>query len=156
MLIMNWGVLTSVFLLGTFKFMFAAIPGAILDIPFWQTYLALIAGGIVSAGFFFFSAGYFMERNRLKRIRTHEEAISQGEQPKPFKKFTRINKLVVRIKRSIGIYGISFYAPLFLTIPIGSIVVAKFYSKRIITFPLMMIGIMMNGAIITLISYIFK
>jgi hypothetical protein len=156
MLIMNWGVLTSVFLLGTFKFMFAAIPGAVLDIPFWQTYLALITGGIVSAGFFFFTAGYFMERNRIKRIRKNEKALNKGKKQKEIKKFTRVNKLVVKIKRSIGIYGISLYAPLFLSIPIGAIVVAKFYNKKFITFPLIMIGIMMNGAIITLISYIFK
>ena len=69
------------------------------------------------------------------------------------KQFTRMNKLIVRVKRNIGWYPISFWVPLFLSIPVGSIIVAKFYGKRIFTFPLIVIGIVLNGLIITTIRY---
>ena len=70
------------------------------------------------------------------------------------KKFTRFNKFIVKLKRRFGIYGIAFYAPLFLSVPLGSIVTAKFYGKEKRTFPLILIGICMNGAITTGLAYI--
>ena len=46
------------------------------------------------------------------------------------KPFTKGNKFIVRLKLKLGIYGISFYAPLFLSVPIGTIITAKFYGKE--------------------------
>ena len=79
-----------------------------------------------------------------------------GLEFKERKNFTRMNKFIVRIKRSLGIYGISFYVPLFLSIPIGSIIVAKFYGKFKKTFPLVILGIAMNATILTTLAYIFN
>ena len=45
--------------------------------------------------------------------------------------FTKKNKLIIKIKRSNnGFILICVLAPLFLSIPIGTIVVAKFYGNR--------------------------
>jgi hypothetical protein len=58
----------------------------------------------------------------------------------PFKrKFTRVNKGLVKMKRGLGIYGVTLVAPLFLSIPIGSIVCAKFFGHDKRTFPLMLL-----------------
>ena len=81
-------------------------------------------------------------------------SIEKGIPFKNKKKFTKINKLIVKIKRSIGIIGISFYAPLLLSIPVGSIIVAKFYGNEKKTFPLIIVGIAVNGLITTGIAYL--
>ena len=68
------------------------------------------------------------------------------------KVFTRTNKFIVRMK-GLGIIAICFYAPLFLSMPIGSIISAKFFGKDNRTFPLIVLGIGINGLITTGIAY---
>jgi hypothetical protein len=153
---MNWAVLSSVFFLASFKFMFSAIPGAVADVPYMHTYIAMVSGGVVSSGFFYFLSELFIKISHKKKVQKREEMIQKGLVPKEKKKFTRVNKLVVRLKRTIGMYGIAFWAPFFLSIPIGSIITAKFYGKKLITFPLMVIGILLNAIVVVYLSYIFN
>lgn len=152
---MNWGVLSSIFLLSTVKFMYAAIPGATFDLPFWQTYLANIGGGLLGATVFYFGAEFFIIRSHKKRKAQKEAALAAGKEYKEKRKFTRTNRFVVKLKRTLGIVGLSFYAPYLLSIPIGSIIVAKFYGKKKITFPLIALGILINGVLSSGIPYLF-
>jgi hypothetical protein len=69
------------------------------------------------------------------------------------KKFTRMNKFIVRIKHRLGIVGLSFFAPFFLGIPLGTIIAAKFFGHQKKTFPLILVGILFNGAVTTSIRY---
>ena len=91
-----------------------------------------------------------MRRAQLKRMNAILEAKKKGVEYKPKKKFTKMNKLIVWIKRNIGIYGVTLLAPLFLSIPIGSIICAKFYGKRKRTFILMMFFTAMYSALMCL------
>ena len=141
---MNWGIVITGFGLGTFKFLFAhwAVYGtaraANYDISILEIYIPVTAGAWVAMSVFYFMSGILMRRARAKRKKKIEEAIKSGVpfQGKPI--FTRFNKAVVWIKRNIGIYGITLLAPLFLSIPLGSIVCAKFYGRKRRTFPLML------------------
>lgn len=152
---MNWGALIGIFFLATVKFMFSAIPGSIANIPAWQTYIACTLGGTISAAFFYFSAELFIKYSHRRRVKKVLAAEAKGiVLPHP-KKFTRMNKFIIRIKHVFGIYGISLWAPFFLSVPIGSIITAKFYGKKKITFFLIALGMFINGAIITALSYLF-
>ena len=66
-----------------------------------------------------------------------------------------MNRFIVKLKSKLGIIGISFWAPFFLSIPIGAIVVAKFYGKEKKTYPLMCLGTLINGLATTSIVYLF-
>jgi hypothetical protein len=56
-----------------------------------------------------------------------------------------------------GKIGICFFAPLFLSIPLGSIISAKFYGKDNNTFLFIFVGLLLNGALTTFLAYvIFK
>ena len=66
-----------------------------------------------------------------------------------------MNKGIISMKRSIGIIGIAFWAPFFLSIPLGSIITAKFYGHKKNTFLLIIAGIFLNGLITTGITYLF-
>jgi len=142
---MKWGLLFSIFSLSTFKFMFAPFGGPGLKLTFWETYIACVSGAIFSAIIFYYSAEYFLNRARRKRAALIEKSLLTGEKLEIKKTFTRMNKFIVRIKRKL--------APFFLSIPVGSIVTAKFYGKRRKTFPLIVVGICLNALVTTILSY---
>ena len=152
---MDIGKYIAFFLVSTIKFMFAPFGGPASRLTFIETYLSCVSGAIVSAAFFYFLSEFFLKRSHAKRIKLHKEATAKGIVLPVKKKFTRFNKFIIRTKRSLGIYGISMYAPFFFSVPLGSIVAAKFYGTDKRTFPLIIFGMFFNGAITTGIAYFF-
>lgn len=151
---MNWGFLTTVFLLSTVKFMFAPFTGSGLGLPFWETYIASVAGGTFGAAFFYYSSELLIKYSHKKRVAKNEALEKQGL-PIPYKKkFTKMNRFIIRIKRSLGIYGVCFWAPFFLSVPVGTIIVAKFYGKLKKTFPLIVLGMGINAMIMCALAYL--
>ena len=151
---MNWGVI-SLFGMSTVKFSFAPFGGKIAGLTFIETYVSCCSGAILSAAIFYFSANYFINRSIKKKAKIRQDLLDQGLPIPAPKHFTRINKGVIKMKRSIGIIGIAFWAPFFLSIPLGSIITAKFYGYNKNTFLLIMLGIFLNGLITTGITYLF-
>ena len=151
---MNWGLLSTVFLLATVKFMFAPSTGCGLGLPFWETYLTAAAGGTFGAAIFYYSSELLLKYSHKKKLGKREEMEKNGIPFIPKKKFTKTNRFIIRLKRTLGIYGICFWAPFFLSVPIGSIIVAKFYGHLKKTFPLIVIGMFLNALIMTSLSYL--
>ncbi|MBI2259769.1 MAG: hypothetical protein HYU67_12845 [Flavobacteriia bacterium] len=145
----------SFFLLSTIKFLFTPFAGPAAGLNFWETYFSCVLGGLFSAFFFFYFSSFFMKRYQEKKRNKIEQALKEGKTLIPKKTFTKTNKLIVRLKRKFGIVGISFYAPLFLSVPIGSIITAKFFRHDKRTFPLVILGMFKNGLITTGITYLF-
>lgn len=136
--------------------MFAAIPGSVAGLPILHTYLSTVAGGIFGAAVFFFMAEFFMIAQHNKTKRKRQAAVQNGLVFKEKKKFTKMNRFIVKIKMKLGIYGVCFWAPFFLSVPIGSIVAAKFYGKSHRAFPLICLGMAINGCVTTGIAYLFN
>lgn len=134
------------------KFLFAPFGGPLAKLTFIETYLSCIAGAIVCAVIFYFSAEFFMIRAHKKRKLLIQQAKEKQIELKRKKAFTKTNKLIVKMKR-LGIVGICFYAPFFLSVPVGSIISAKFFGKDKRTFPLIVLGIGINGLITTGLAY---
>ncbi|MFT5820781.1 MAG: hypothetical protein ACI8ZM_002029 [Crocinitomix sp.] len=155
---MNWAIVSMGFGLGTIKFLFAhwsvywAFGYGGFD-TIIEIFIAATAGAWFGMGICFFSSGFLMKRAAIKREKAIQTALEKGTEPKKKKIFTRTNKLIVWIKRSIGIYGVTLLAPLFLSIPIGSIICAKFYGDQKKTFPLMLIFTASYSALMCLIIY---
>lgn len=158
----NWGLILTGFGLGTFKFLFAQwgtyglYHNTVSSDPEFgliQVFVGVMAGAWTSMSLFYFFSGWLMKRAAYKRRKARESALEQGLEVEEKRKFTRMNKFIVWVKRNIGIYGVTLLAPLFLSIPIGSIVCAKFYGKKRRTFPLMMIFTASYSAIICLWIY---
>ena len=150
---MDFGLYTTFFLLSTIKFLFTPFGGPLAGLSFIETYISCVGGAIFSAAVFYYASEFFMKRAKLKRKRLEEEARVNGTELKKRKTFTKTNKFIVRITRRFGIYGISLFAPLFLSVPIGSIITAKFYGKEKRTFFLVVAGMFMNGFITTGLAY---
>jgi hypothetical protein len=88
-----------------------------------------------------------------KRILKNEQLLEKGLPIPLRKKFTRTNRLILQLKRKLGIIGICFWAPFFLSVPVGSIIAAKFYGSHKMTYPLIVIGMFLNALITTILAY---
>lgn len=151
---MKWAAYSALFGLATFKFMFAAFPGPALNISFLETYLSVVLGGTFSSAVFYFASDFFMIKANQRRKRKIEQLLSEGKEI-PFKrKFTRTNKFIIYCKQKFGMYVICFWAPFFLSVPLGSIIVAKFYGKLRYTFLYIFVGMMINTSITTFLAYV--
>ena len=150
---MNFGLYITFFLLSTIKFLFTPFGGPAAKLSFFETYFSCLAGAIFSAAVFYFASEYFMKSAHAKKIRLRKEALEKGIELPYKKKFTKTNKFIVRLKHRLGIYGISIFAPLFLSVPIGTIITAKFYGKEKKTFPLIVLGMCLNGLVTTGLAY---
>lgn len=145
--------------LGTVKFMFAAAlmmasaQKIEVDLSYWEVVVTTFLGAWMSFNIFYFSAGFFMERARLKKL----EKIKNGT-IKIKKQFSRTNKGVVKLKLSpFGYFGLVVVGPMVLSIPIGSIIIAKFYRRLKLTYWLETISLFFWANLFTILNfYIFK
>ncbi len=151
---MKYSIYFGLLALSTIKFLFAPFGGPALKLNYFETYFSCIIGALISSTFFFFLADFFMKRSVNKKREAHLKAEKEGVPLVKKKIFTKMNKSLIRIKHKLGIFGVSFLAPLFLSIPVGTIIVAKFYGKNKFTYPIIILGIILNGLITTGISYL--
>ena len=154
---MNWGLISLGFGMGTFKFLFShwiAYSAGSADITtIIQIFISTTAGAWFSMSIFYFLSGYLMKRATDKRKEAERIAKEKGIPIKKKKNFTRMNKFIVWIKMNVGIFGVTFLAPLFLSIPIGSIICAKFFGDQKKTFPLMLMNTSIYSALMCLWIY---
>lgn len=147
------------FVLGTFKYLFAqwlmvdwyyrVLEST--DYSFLDVFLPSYIGAVVTMSIFYWGSEYFIKRSAKKKTKARQKAELEGEIYVPKKNFTFVNKLLVKIRKTLGIYGLTFLAPLFLSIPGGSVVCAKFFGDQKKTFPLMLIFTAVYGAGMTII-----
>jgi hypothetical protein len=150
---MNWNAITSVFFIATVKFLFSPITGLATKLSYFETLVAAISGATISSLLFYFGAELLMAASRKKKLKKENDAIQKGIPLKQKKKFTRGNKMIIKLKRSFGKIGVCFVAPSLLSIPIGTIIVAKFYGKEKDTYLWVFIGIVLSGLITTSLAY---
>ena len=130
------------------KFMFAPSAGFALNLSFWEVFLSTASGGFIGFLFFFNMSNYFMERALRKRL----QKLTQPNVKRP-KSFTRINKMIVKIKQSkFGYWALILLAPSFISIPIGSILIAKFYNERQYTSIRMLFSVLLCAFLYTYFS----
>ena len=154
---MNWTAIYSVFAVATIKFLFSPFAGIPLGLNFISTYFAAVSGATISSLIFYFGSEIIIINSRKKRIQKENEAIAKGIPLKPKKIFTWGNKITIKLKKKLGKFGICLIAPSLLSIPLGTIIVAKFYGKDKDTFLWIFIGILLSALITTSIAYfIFK
>lgn len=123
---MTWDAIGSGFLMGMFKFLFASayLEGFYSHLSFLEVFIITFSGAFVCFNIFYWSAEFFMKLAKKRKLR----AIKSGKLRKS-KSFTKLNKIIVNIKLSkSGFYILCTLGLLFMSIPIGAIVIAKFYG----------------------------
>jgi uncharacterized membrane protein len=122
----SWWEIISVFLLSTVKFVFGAVPMALgLGFSFFEAVTVTSLGGIVGCTLFVLMSEKIVARLKKRREqRCREGKVHTG------KKFTKKNKLIVRVKRRFGLIGIAFLTPLLLSIPIGCFLSVRYFKIK--------------------------
>lgn len=148
----NFSLYLFIFILGTFKYMFSAVPGVVAGVPFFNNFITLTIGGLVSFNFFYFMYSKLI-KNALKKKKIKIEAGTYV----PKKVFTKKNKIITIVKRSkLGFWAITIIGPMVLSIPLGAIIIAKFYRHRKLAYWNTTFSIILFGAIFTFITELFK
>lgn len=141
-------------LFSTWKFMFTPIAGPAAGLNYFETLFSCLIGGYLSVSFFYFSSNYFMNLHQQRKAKKMLKAIKKGKKIKLTKQFSRTNKTIVLIKHRLGKWTICWLVPLFLSLPLGAIIVAKFYRHQKNTFLLILLGVTINGTVITSGTYL--
>jgi hypothetical protein len=148
---MSWDVYVYVFFLAQVKFLFAAsIAEATTDLNFLEILLSSTLGAL-----FCYNISYLVGRFIFFKNNPSKEKVFLKKSKIYFKKR---NRIIIRIKNSkLGYLILCSLAPVFLTIPIGTFVVLKFYGNRKLTYWLVFISIALISFILTFINhYIFN
>jgi len=125
--------------LSSVKFLFAPPLSFEFGFSFMQTWIVTTLGGIAGVVFFFYlSKGLlaiylrYLSRYFLpfySKLRTI--VWNRYQLPMPVKKiFTFRNKTLVKIRRKYGLIGIIILTPILLSIPIGTFLAIKYYSRQ--------------------------
>jgi hypothetical protein len=138
----------------TVKFMFAPLYGKGVGLNFFETYLSLVAGGYLASFLFYKFTNTLLVRSKLKRAKRRKDALAMGFEYVEPKKFTRTNKLVVKTRRRFGFFVCSFFFPFILSVPIGTIIATKFFGPNPLFYPVVALGLSVNGLIMTSLVYL--
>ena len=104
---------------------FLAPPAAVLaGYDYWQSVLICGIGGSLGFLFFYFGAAW-VSRLWMKYRKSNKK-----------KTFSRKNKLIVKTKAIFGLVGIAVLTPCLLSVPLGAILAANYYSKNKLTIPI--------------------
>ncbi len=153
---MNWGAYLSIITLSFVKFMFSPGLGPLFDLHWIETYIAAIIGGTLSTLIIFYLSSTIKKRHHQKTVAKRMRLIAEGKKDQLPKSFTKRNKTIVRLKNRIPVIPFCLWIPYFLSIPVGTIICSKFYGKRKVALPAMLIGVLLNGFISTIVVYFIK
>ncbi len=125
----------SVFAMSTVKFAVSPVMAYGLGFGFLDTLLITSSGGCLGVFVFYRSSGWFMRRSRARRDR----ALARGEPAK--RNFNRTNRMIVRVKRGQGMLGLVLLTPAVISIPIGTVIAAKYFGNDRRTLPLLFFSV---------------
>jgi hypothetical protein len=117
----QWYEFLSVFLLSTVKFLGAPFLAKAIGFSYLQCVLVCSLGGIFGVLIFF---------NLGARIVKLFPNFFRPAKKETKKIFTKKNKMYVNLIRKYGVFGLAVITPVFISIPIGSFLAARFFSKQ--------------------------
>ena len=130
--ILEVGVIASI------KFAIAPFEAERYGFNFKEAFLITTTGGITGI-LVFFLVGEVIAYGWRKMIRFFEKPLHKENKPR--KKFTWGRKFIIRTKLRFGLMGLVITTPVVISIPIGTIVIHRFYRKKIRNILLLVISL---------------
>ena len=149
----------SVFLVASIKYFWATPYSFGMKLNEWETIFFIESGGILGFLFFYYFFGFlfkelkllwpfvyrftpvlfkvrfemWLKRRRIKRINA--------------KKFTKMNKIIIRMRRRYGMWGLVILSPVILSIPVGALLGNKYFKNHHHFIPYMILSIVIWGVL---------
>jgi len=134
----------GIFFWSMIKFLFAPATSRLIEgNHIVLTYLVCVTGAMTGASICYYLSVYVINLTQARRAR---KGIKK-------KVFTKKNKIIIRAKNSIGIVGLALLTASFISIPLGTIITAKFYRHKKGAILYIFGAILIVGFFTTLISY---
>ena len=155
----------NVALLATIKFFYAPIYAIYLGLGFWESLVGLLIGGILSfLGFYFATDIFLIYVKHLKPaivfVTPHKTRLhyrnwnnKRKEKRKMKKRFTKRNRFFVKMRVSWGMWGIMLATPIALSVPLGAILLRKYYGHLKIALPLAILVLILEGIVLNIIYW---
>lgn len=157
--------IVSVFFLATVKFFYTPIYAFVLGLELYETMFFMLSGGVASFLFFYYISHFVIISTKLfkpvaKTITPYhlrdkyatwrdKRAIHKTSK----KKFTKRNRLIVKLRRDYGMWAIIFLTPSLLSIPVGAFLLRKYYEKRKFVVPFALMVILLEGIIFCILFF---
>jgi hypothetical protein len=127
-----------VFLVSSIKFLVAPALSFGMGLNFVQTWLSTTAGGIVGVIVFFYLskwflllyARYFFYYFHLIKSKTYKFLNIRAPKIIPARRFTRRNRMIIKVVKKFGMAGIVILTPVLLSIPLGTFIATRYYSTN--------------------------
>ena len=74
---------------------------------------------------------------------------------KPRRKFTMLNRFMIKVRADYGLLGLSIITPCIISIPIGSVIAARFYGHKRWTLLFIYLSVLLWSLILNSITYYF-
>ena len=151
--------LLSVFLVASIKYFWATPYSFGMRLNEWETILFMETGGILGFLFFYYFFGFlFKELKLLWPIVYHftpvifkvrfEMWLNRHRLQRMYaRKFTKRNKLIIRMRRRYGMWGLVILSPVILSIPVGALLGNKYFRHNHHFIPYMLLSIVIWGIV---------
>ena len=139
-----------VVILSATKFLTAPITSLNIGFGYLETLLITTIGGLIGVVFFFYLSSAIM-----LLISKLGSKWNKKKPSKPKKKFTWKNKAIVHIKREYGLIGLAAITPIFLSIPLGTFLAARFFSDRKLVIGYLSASVVVWSVIVSSVVIIF-
>lgn len=105
--------------IASFKFMFGPITGLAMGLAWYESFIFTICGMMLTNT-------VLMVLNRFRQ--QISAAVFSGRKKKS--PFNKRNRLAIKIRQGLGLWGIAFLTPVLFTPPIGAILALAFRYER--------------------------
>ncbi len=130
----------SILFISAIKFLVAAPTSYLFGYSYLHTIINMIIGGLIGVLFFYYSGRWLFAHYpvwKRKVIRFYHMLLGIPYQIKqanelyvPKKVFTRKNRTIIKIREKFGFAGLIILTPVLLSIPLGTFIAVKYYSRR--------------------------
>ena len=134
----------GLFALSMVKYPFSQGAALGMGFSFLPSLLITTAGGCTGVLVFYRLSGALMEWAARRKAERRAKGLS------PKRVFTRTNRTIVRVKSAQGLSGLAFLTPILISIPLGSVLAAKYFRHDRRTLPVLLLsvcawGLVLNG-----------
>lgn len=134
--------IASVFLVAGIKYFWATPYSFGLKLNEWETLFFMEAGGILGFMFYYYFFGFMFKELKLLwplvyrftpvlfKVRFEMWLERQKMKKSNAKKFTKMNKAIVKMRKLYGMWGLVVLSPIILSIPVGAFLGNKYFKHN--------------------------
>jgi len=150
----------------TIKFFYAPLIAIARGLGFWESLFAVLSGGLASFLGFYYATDIFLAYTKhfkpviifvtptSTRLYYRKWQETRRNKRKPRKRFSKRNKLFVKIRTKWGMWGIIFATPIALSIPLGAFLLRKYYGHNKTALPAGIFVLITEGFIFNLVYWL--